>query len=311
VVLKTKKADQYFKDGQYEKALQLYENLVNNYYRGTPDAEKMVYRMAYCTYELQEYVLASYQFKNFAETYPLSDNAEDAWYYYAYCLYMDSPIQELDQGSTADAINAFQLYLDKYPDTKRAEECNKNIDLLRSKLEDKAINNALIYYKIENYKSSVWAIRAVLADYPFTPRKEMLEYTIVKSSYLYAENSVESKQTERYFATLQSYTEFKEKFPNSPYNAELEKIVKDCHDKIEKLDFVLNVRHPYESIRTTPGQYKQDRYKQILQNARDFRAKYPSSRYISQLNEIEKKVQVQLDRNTQKPQENLKSQSNE
>jgi len=234
VTLKYKAALEFFDKGNYSQAVPLLED-VYKFYIGTAQAETVSYDLAYSYYKVGEYSLGAFQFKTFADGYPLSKYTQDANYYYAYCLYLDSPDMELDQGSTRSAINAFQLFIDKYPDSKRVEECNKNIDALSNKLEQKEINNAVLYYKIEQYKAAVWAIRNALEDYPATKDKEHLSYLVVKSSYLYALNSVEEKKIERLTSTLEYYSDFKEKFPKSAYDSELGVIVKDCNRNIKQL----------------------------------------------------------------------------
>jgi outer membrane protein assembly factor BamD len=234
ITLKYKVAEELYNKADYQRALPLLEDIYK-FYIGTAQAEKVSYMLAFCYYKMGEYQLGAYQFKNFAEGYPLSTYAEDASYYYAYCLFLDSPQKDLDQSSTVSAINAFQLFMDKYPNNKHVEECNKNIDILENKLEVKAVDNALLYYKIENYKAAVWAIRNVLQQYPSNKDREKLEYIMVKSSYLYAANSIEEKKLERYSSTLEYYNEFKEKYPVSKYDNELKTIVKDSNYHVQQL----------------------------------------------------------------------------
>ena len=59
-------------------------------------------------------------FRTMAQVYGASPFAEEADYMGAYCYYMTSPRPELDQENTVQAIQAFQLHLIKYPDSKRA-----------------------------------------------------------------------------------------------------------------------------------------------------------------------------------------------
>jgi outer membrane protein assembly factor BamD len=232
---KLRAGEEYFDKADYAKVLPLLEDVVN-FYRGTKEAEKIYYELAYSYMKTAEYTLAAYEFKTLYDAYPLSAYAEDSRFYYAYCLYLDSPASDLDQSNTQNAINSFQVYLDRYPDSKRAEECNKYIDILQAKLEKKTIDNALLYYKIENYKSAVWALRNAITEYPATKQREYLEYLIVRSAYLYADRSVFEKQQERYTNTLQYYYEFKEKFPNSTYAGDADRIARECKFRLSKIN---------------------------------------------------------------------------
>ena len=213
----------YFNKGDFEKANPLLTDALLAL-RGTQEAEKVTYYVAFCNFKMGDYALAAYDFKNFSDAYPISPYTEDAFFNYAKSLYFGSPKSNLEQSNTMTAINAFQLYLDHYPTTVRAEECNKYIDELKAKLEKKAIDNALLFYQILNYKSAIWAIRNVLTQYPVTKRREYLEYIIVKSAFLYAENSMESKRIERYVEAGQDYFDFKEKYPVSIYAEETKRL---------------------------------------------------------------------------------------
>jgi outer membrane protein assembly factor BamD len=232
--LKYKKAEEYFEKKDYNRALPLLEDLLN-YYRGTTQAERVYWMLSYTYYQLKDYQLAAYQFGTFALAYPLSTYTEEAMYLNAYCLYLDSPDKELDQANTTNAISAFKNFADRFPESKHVEETNKYIDELTARLEAKAIDNAMLYYYIQDYKAAIWAIRNVLAQYPATRERERLEFYIIKSAYAMAENSVRGKQIERYSSTLQYYSEFKEHFPTSKYDAEAARLNKDANEQIEKL----------------------------------------------------------------------------
>jgi outer membrane protein assembly factor BamD len=232
--LKYRKAEEYYAKKDYNKALPLLEDLLN-YYRGTVQAEKVYWMLSNTYYQLKDYQIASFQFSNFVLGYPLSEHAEEASFLNAYCLYLDSPNKDLDQTNTKSAINAFKNFADRYPESSRIEETNRYIDELSKRLEEKAVENARLYYQIEDYKAAIWAIRDVLSQYPATKDREELEFLIVKSAYLLAENSIRQKQVERYSSTLQYYLEFKERFPQSKYDGEASRIYKDANEQIEKL----------------------------------------------------------------------------
>lgn len=234
VALKYQKAEEYYNKKDHQRALPLLEDLLT-YYRGTAQAEKIYFMLADTYFQMGNYQLAAFQFRNFAEAYPFSQYAEQAYFFYAYSLYSDSPRKDLDQGNTGNAITAFKLFMSKYPESKRVDEVNKHIDELNAKLEEKAIENAMLYYEIKNYKSAVWALREVLTQYPATKEREKIEYYIVKSSYILAEKSVESRQRERYLNTMQYYNEFREHYPKSIYDSEIIRMYKDASNQVDKL----------------------------------------------------------------------------
>ena len=73
--LKYETAVSLFNKASYNKAMQLFEQITAEF-RGTDKAEKIAYMNAYCYYHESDYILANYQFKQFAENFPTSQYAE-------------------------------------------------------------------------------------------------------------------------------------------------------------------------------------------------------------------------------------------
>ena len=127
-------AEKYFLKEDYFRALQLLDELMVAF-RGTEKGEKVYYYYAYSNYHTGDYIMASYHFNNFLTTYPNSTFAEDVQYMYAYCYYLESPVSSLDQTNSIDAIDKFQLFINRYPKSPRVQEANNLIDELRLKYE--------------------------------------------------------------------------------------------------------------------------------------------------------------------------------
>lgn len=222
-------AVKYYDQKDYYHALQLFEEL-NTVFRGTAKAEQCYYYYCYSTYYVDDYQVAAYHFNNFVQSYPNSKYAQEMQFMHAYCYYLDSPLNSLDQTSTIDAIEKFQLFINKFPSSDRVPEANRLIDELRLKLETKAFNNAKLYYKIGEYKAAVVAFDNLLKDYPSGNYKEEAEFTSLKASYMYASNSIESKKNERFQATLDLYYRFVDNFPQSHYLREAERIFENVKE---------------------------------------------------------------------------------
>jgi len=215
--VKYTKALEYYEKGDYAKAQQLFEQ-IQAFFKGTDKAEKIAYFNANCYYKQRDYVLAGYYFKSFTTNFSTSTYAEEALYLSAYCSYLESPRSSLDQTSTAEAISSLQLFINQYPKSNRVAECSKLIDELRSKLEKKDINIAMLYYKMSDYKASVVSLNNVLKDYPDTKSKELVLYSILDAKYQYAINSVYEKRRERLIAASDAYDELIAGFPVGEYN---------------------------------------------------------------------------------------------
>lgn len=221
--IKYKKAVEYYDSGDYYRALQLFDQLLP-FFKGTDKAEQLNYYYPYCYFEQRDYIMASYYFMRYAKNYPNNERAEECVYMSAYCKYLKSPKYSLDQTSTYEAIDELQLFINLYPKSYRVENCNNMIDKLREKLEEKAYNAALLYYKMERYKSAILSFKNVLKDFPNSQYKEDILFHIVKSYYEYAKNSVLEMQQERYSAAIESYENLQFSFPESNYLKQAEKI---------------------------------------------------------------------------------------
>lgn len=227
-------AKKYYNDKDYFRAFQLLDELVN-VYRGSEEAENIYYYYAYCHYGLKDMITARFHFQNFAETYPRSKYAEECRYMAAYCYYLDSPEFTLDQDNTYKAIEAMQLFINMYPKSERVAECNTLIDRLREKLESKSYYNAKLYYNIGDYKSAIFAFRNSIIDFPDSKYKEEMMFLTIKSAFLYAEMSIESKKSERFLETMEYYQTFVDSYASSKYLKEAQSIFNTSITKIEQL----------------------------------------------------------------------------
>lgn len=227
-------AKMYYDNGKYQKAFPLFEELIT-VFRGTSKAEDVYYYYAYCNYQVGDYMLAGYHFDNFIRTFPRSSRAEDAQFMNAKCYFLDSADPTLDQASTNKAIDELQLFINKYPESPKVDECNDLMDRLRFKLETKSFNGAKLYYRVGEYKAAIFALRNTLKDYPDTKYREEISFMILRSSYLLADNSVEEKKLERFEQTLTACNEFIERFPRSKDVSSAKSIKEECKQELEKL----------------------------------------------------------------------------
>ena len=227
-------AVKYFENKDYTKALILLEELMT-VYRGTAKGEEVHYYYAYCNYNLEDYIIAGYQFRNFVKNFPNSNHVEICSYMNAYCFYLNSPEYSLEQVDTYLAIREFERFTNRFPKSEKIAECNEILDKLRGKLERKSYESAMLYYYMNNYKSAILAFANHMKEFSDTKHEEELKYLTIKSYYLLAVNSVESKKQERFRSTVDSYIKFVDAYPKSKYLKEAENIYSDSMQHLEKL----------------------------------------------------------------------------
>ena len=229
--LKYEKAMEYYEAGEYAKSSTLFDQIAN-IYRGTTKADTVKYYQAKSYYGQTDYIMAGHYFSELYTTYQNSVYREDSEFMAAYCYYKQSPRPELDQDNTYKAITALQMYMVRYPGSERIEECQKLINELSDKLVEKSYISARLYYDLGYYKSAIIALRGSLAEYPNTKYREEVMFLVLKSSYLLADNSVASKQKERYQATVDEYYSFVGEFPESNFVREAERIYTDSQEQL-------------------------------------------------------------------------------
>ena len=223
----------YFEKKNYDRALQLFD-VMQSYYRNKPEGENIAYLTAECYFYKEDYVIASSYYKRYVTRYPLAEHAEEAFFKSADCYYIISPKITLDQDDTYTAIKEFQNFVDVYPQSPKVGEANAKIDTLRMKLEEKEYLVCQLYFKMEEYQAAITTYEAFLKDHPQTSRREEILNNMVINYYRYAENSVKSKQRERYELALEKYNTLCYVFPDSEYIAKLEPTVKKIREKLEK-----------------------------------------------------------------------------
>ncbi|MFM8565079.1 MAG: outer membrane protein assembly factor BamD [Bacteroidota bacterium] len=217
---KLDRAIQYFDTKNYSKAYPLFDELMTSY-RGTTKAQTVYRYFARTLYAQREYILASYHFKRFAQTFPSDEFAEEAAYLGAHCAYLDAPSTTLDPALTYQAMDELQLFINTHPDSKFLGEANTQIDELRRRLEEKSFLIAKGYHHRNQYASAVVSFNVMLTDHPASPRREEAMYYRIESAMKYAENSIESKQEERFREATTYVNEYQATFPDGSYASDV------------------------------------------------------------------------------------------
>jgi outer membrane protein assembly factor BamD len=191
---------------------------------------------------MKDYFMATSYFKSFIDQFPFGIHAEEAYYMAALCDYNLSPRPELDQENTRNSIEGFNIFLNKFPNSTKTEECIKKIKELEDKLVEKSYLSAKLYYDMKQYKAAVVALNNSLKEYSNTKYREKMMFLKLNSLFLLAENSFSAKQKERYQATLDDYYSFMEEFPKSTYS-------KDVNGIFQKTNKYLKAGIPVSEVK--------------------------------------------------------------
>ncbi|MCC9168896.1 outer membrane protein assembly factor BamD [Pontibacter harenae] len=224
----------YYEKEDYYRANELFKQVVP-LLSGTAEAEKANFYYASSFYHLEEYISSSYQFNLFVQTYPRSEYAEEALFLQAKSLYNQSPGFEQDQSQSITALEALQEFIQRNPTTAYAEEVNKMIEDLNRKLDRKAFENAKVYYNMRYYRSAVVAFNNFQRENASSPFSEEAAFLKLESQYLFAQESVFSKQEERFLEAVDFYQSFVDLYPESSFKRRAEQIYDNTVIELEKI----------------------------------------------------------------------------
>jgi len=231
---KEKLAFELYEKQDYYKASDLFKSLIQDKKTGS-GIEKMFFYYAMCDYKIGDYGLAAYEFERLVQKFPRGTYTEESQFYIGMSNFKKSPPSYLDQDYTYRAIESFQLFLDKYPQSKRKSEVNQKVDELTRKLEFKMYMQAKLFYQMGEYKSSAVFFDNLLVEFPDTEYAEEVNYLIAESQFKLARKSVESKQIERYKKSVGAVKVFNKKYKTSYYNDRISEIEKKSQEEILRL----------------------------------------------------------------------------
>ena len=220
----------YFNQGKYSKAAQLFESL-SYLTHGTERDDTVQYYWGLSNYRSKDYYTAETNFDNFIRNFPASPFSDNAEFLRLDCLFRSTLRYELDQTPTYKCMTAINEYLINHPGTEYRSVCDRMLDDLEERLDRKAYENAYLYYKMEDYKAARVALRNVLKDDAENRYREDILFYTAMASYNYAQMSVKSKQRERFLVFYDDYLNFVGEYPDSPKRPELDRVYKKAKEK--------------------------------------------------------------------------------
>ncbi len=225
-------ATEMYEAEKYGKAIQLFEKVMPHY-RGKPQMERIQYMYSMANYKDKSYLISAYHFKRFAKNYPRSSKREEAVFLSANSYFLSIPKSSLDQSDTRTAIEAFQKFIDSYPESDKVKEANEKIKTMQLLLEKKEYDIAYNYFHTEHYKAAVTAFDNFLSDNLGTKFKEDALFYKAKSAHHLALKSVESKKEARIKAALKAIDRLEHSFKDTKYKSEAQDLREDLEKVIQ------------------------------------------------------------------------------
>jgi outer membrane protein assembly factor BamD len=224
-----KMAIKLYESNKFSKALRLFEKITPAY-RGKPQMERIQFMVAQANFNEKNHSISGYYFDRFVKNYPKSSKKEEAAFLSAYSYKLASPVFSLDATDTNKALEAFQGFIDTYPDSDKIPEANKHYKELRYKLQKKYFEIAKTYYRtsdydLRNYKAAIQALDNLLADYLGSEFKEEALYYRLKAAHDFELKSTDRRKTDRITDAIEAYEKLKRSFPESKYMEDANKML--------------------------------------------------------------------------------------
>jgi outer membrane protein assembly factor BamD len=192
-----------------------------------------------------DFEASSVTFKKYLSSYPRGIYAESAGFYVGQSLYESAPEPRLDQTPTIGAINAYQQFLDLFPDSKLRAKAQSRLYELQDKLVTKELLSAKLYFNLggyfgninkndeSNYTSCIITAQNALKQYPYSRHREDFALLIMKSKFELAENSTDEKRLDRYRDAEDECYGFINEYPDSKNVRTAEKYITKCKKVIK------------------------------------------------------------------------------
>ena len=229
-----KKSMALYQSEEYSDAAEAFETVIQ-LGRGTDYGQEAQFYLAESYYNSGRYLLASAEYARYTTRFPRSAKAEDAYFKEAYSYYQLSPRYKLDQQHTRTAIEKFQLYNSRYPNSEHRDESGQYITELRSKLAKKLFYSANLYRRTDSYEAAIVYYDLTIDNYPESIWAQRALVDKISTFVTYADRSVESKQRDRYQKAIDAYETFVQLFPEGEYRSEAESHVDDARSAIADL----------------------------------------------------------------------------
>lgn len=222
------KAKEYFAKEKWLNCATLGQSLLQPF-RGTEKGEEVLYMVCKSYVNNEDYPIARTYIKSYIKSYPRGKYIVEESFDLAYCYYKESPDVKLDQEPTNAAIESLEDFLSKFPTAENAGLAKEMLIEMKEKLAEQQLNNVKLYYDLgdyrgNNYLSAIITARNAKKKFPDSRYCEDYSYYILKSYYSQADESVESKQYDRFIDAKDECYSFLKEYPSTKYLKEVESI---------------------------------------------------------------------------------------
>lgn len=223
-----------YEDGNYERAIR-YFRAVFSYGRSNEWAPDAQLYLARSYRDDGQHALAATEYDRFIQLYGNDERVPQAEFERALSFYERSPSYQLDQTYTRRALNAFTLFIDRYPNHELVPEAEERIEELQEKLARKQYEAAELYERRQMWEAAANYYESVFDQYPQTEWADDALLGAIRTYIEYADRSIQARQPERYQQAIENYQLLAQTFPESPLLKRAESLYERAQSRLEEV----------------------------------------------------------------------------
>ncbi len=162
-----------------DKTIEMYEQIIKNAPYGRYAAESQ-FKIGQAHERKKEWAEAVKAYQRILDRYPGNDIVDDAQYQIGYAWHKASTSSDYDQGAAQKAIDGFQEFLTRFPNSEKAAQAEENIKELEGRSTGGSFNIAQFYESQKKIDAAIIYYKDVIQKEPDTERAEIARRKITQ-----------------------------------------------------------------------------------------------------------------------------------
>jgi outer membrane protein assembly factor BamD len=183
------------KERDWLEAREYYRQVFDNYPQSPfrPDAKLGIADTYLGEKSTESLVLADSEYREFLTYYPRHQRADYAQYKLAMTYFQQMRGPDRDQTATREALTEFQVFFDRFPDSKLMPEVKKNWRIARDRLSDSELQVGETYVRMGPFawRGAVTRLQGLLKEDPEYTHRDAAYYHLAEI-YLKSDNKAQA-----------------------------------------------------------------------------------------------------------------------
>jgi outer membrane protein assembly factor BamD len=211
------------KEEKWIEAREYFRQVFDNYPQSPfrPDAKLGIADTYLGEKSAESLVLADSEYREFLTFYPRHARADYAQYKLAMTYFQQMRGADRDQTATREALTEFQVFFDRFPDSKLLPEVKKNWRIARDRLSDSELQVGETYVRMGVLPGALMRLQGLLKEDPEYTHRDAAYYHLAEI-YLKSDRKAEA---------IPYYQRLVDEFVQSEYLERAQKRLKELNAK--------------------------------------------------------------------------------